>query len=109
MDTQPPFSPKPTSGAGKSKGQSSKGAGVKAVAKDPEGETAPSAPGEAGLRDTQPPLNNNNKISTSPLAHHLAALHQVFGMSTPTDDLEPGEICDSVSETDFVSQAKQAQ
>ena len=106
MDTQPP-SPKRNSEAGKSKGLSSKGAGVKTVAINPQGETAPSAPGEAGLRETQPSIITNNKLSTSPLAHHLAALRQVFGMSPPLDDLEPGEIR-SESETDFTSPAKQA-
>ena len=104
MDTQPPSSPKRNSEAGKSKGWSSKGAGVKTVAINPQGETAPSAPGEAGLRETQPPIITNNKLSTS---HHLAALRQVFGMSPPLDDLEPGEIR-SESETDFTSLAKQA-
>ena len=80
--------------AGKSNSRSSTAAGDWAVAIDPQGETAPSAPRKACLRDTQPPLsiNSNNKISTSPPAHHLAALGQVFGMSTPSDDLKPGEI-----------------
>ena len=72
--------------------------------------TAPSAPGEAGLRAAQPPSNkNNNNISTSPLAHYLATLRQVFRMSPWSDDLEPGEIRDSESEADFTSLAKQVQ
>ena len=109
MDTgSPPSPPKVNREAGKAKGQSSKGAGVKVVAKDPQGKTAPSVPGEAGLRAVQS-LNNNKKISTSPPAQHLAAIRQVFGMSSPSDDLEPGEIRDSESEADFKSLAKQAQ
>ena len=111
MDTcSPPSPPKVTREAGKAKGQSSKGAGVKVVSKDPQGRTAPSVPGEAGLRAVQSPNNNNNKqISTSPPAQHLAAIRQVFGMSSPSDDLEPGEIRDSEPEADFKSLAKQAQ
>ena len=105
----PPSPPKVKREAGKAKGQSSKGAGVKVVAKDPRGETAPSVPGEAGLRAVQSLGNNNKKISTSAPAQHLAAIRQVFGMSSPSDDLEPGEIRDSESETDFRSLAKQAQ
>ena len=112
MDTcSPPSPPKVKREAGKAKGQSSKGAGVKVVAKDPQGETAPSAPGEAGLRAVQSLSNtdNNSKIPTSPPAHHLAAIRQVFGMSSPSDELEPGEIRDSESEADFKSLARQAQ
>ena len=111
METcSPPSPPKVKREAGKAKGQSSKGAGVKVVAKDPQGKTAPSAPGEAGLRAVQSlGSNNNNKISTSPPAQHLAAIRQVFGMSSPSDDLEPGEIRDSEPEADFKSLAKQAQ
>ena len=109
MDTcSPPSPPKVNREAGKAKGQSSKGAGVKVVAQDPQGKTAPSVPGEAGLRAVQS-LNKNNKISTSPPAQHLAAIRQVFGMSSPSDDLEPGEIRDSEPEADFKSLAKQAQ
>ena len=109
MDTCSPSPPKVKREAGKAKGQSSKGAGVKVVAKDPQGETAPSVPGEAGLRAVQSLNNNKTKISTSPPAHHLAAIRQVFGMSSPSDDLEPVKIRDSESETDFRSLAKQAQ
>ena len=111
MDTcSPPSPPKVKREAGKAKGQSSKGAGVKVVAKDPQGKTAPSVPGEAGLRAVQSlGSNNNNKISTSPPAQHLAAIRQVFGMSSPSNDLEPGEIRDSEPEADFKSLAKQAQ
>ena len=110
MDTcSPPSPPKVNREAGKAKGQSSKGAGVKVVSKDPQGGTAPSVPGEAGLRAVQSLENNNNKISTSPPAQHLAAIRQVFGMSSPSDDLEPGEIRDSEPEADFKSLAKQAQ
>ena len=109
MDTcSPPSPPKIKREAGKAKGRSSKGAGVKVAAMDPQDEVAPSVPGEAGLRAVQS-LANNNSISTSPLAHHLAAIRQVFGMSLPSDDLEPGEIRDSEPETDFQSLAKQAQ
>ena len=111
MDTCSPPPPKVKREVGKAKGQSSKGAGVKVVAKDPQGETAPSAPGEAGLRAVQSLSNtdHNSKISTSPPAHHLAAIRQVFGMSSPSDKLEPGEIRDSESEADFKSLARQAQ
>ena len=110
MDTwSPPSPPKVKREAGKAKGQSSKGAGVKVVAKDPQGKTAPSVPGEAGLRAVQSLNNKNNKISTSPPAQHLAAIRQVFGMSSSSDDLEPGEIRDSEPEADFKSLAKQAQ
>ena len=103
MDTcSPPSPPKVNREAGKAKGQSSKGAGAKVVAKNLQGKTAPSVPGEAGLRAVQSPNNNNNnKISTSPPAQHLAAIRQVFGMSSPSDDLEPGEIRDSEPEADF--------
>ena len=106
MDACSPSSPHVKREAGKAKGRSSKGAGIKVVAKDPQGETAPSAPGEAGPRAVQSPLH---KISTSPPAHHLAAIRQVFGMSSPSEDLEPGEIRDSESEADFKSLARQAQ
>ena len=117
MDTQPPPSlTKNNSEAGKAKGQLSKGTGVKVAAMDPQDEAAPSVPGEAGLRAVQPPIpnnnttnNKNNKISTSPPAHHLAAIHQVFGMLSPSDDLEPGEIRDSESDAEFKSLAQQAQ
>ena len=111
MDTcSPPSPPKVNREAGKAKGQSSKGAGAKVVAKNPQGKTAPSVPGEAGLRAVQSLSDNkNNKISTSPPAQHLAAIRQVFGMSSPSDDLEPGEIRDSEPEADFKSLAKQAQ
>ena len=111
MDTcSPPSPPKVNREAGKAKGQSSKGAGAKVVAKNPQGKTASSVPGEAGLRAVQSLGNNkNNKISTSPPAQHLAAIRQVFGMSSPSDDLEPGEIRDSEPEADFKSLAKQAQ
>ena len=111
MDTcSPPSPPKVNREAGKAKGQSSKGAGAKVVAKNPQGKTAPSVPGEAGPRAVQSlGDNNNNKISTSPPAQHLAAIRQVFGMSSPSDDLEPGEIRDSEPEADFKSLAKQAQ
>ena len=113
MDTcSPPSPPKVNREAGKAKGQSSKGAGAKVVAKNPQGKTAPSVPGEAGLRAVQSldkNKNNSKKISTSPPAQHLAAIRQVFGMSSPSDDLEPGEIRDSEPEADFKSLAKQAQ
>ena len=110
MDTcSPPSPPKVKREAGKAKGRSSKGAGVKVTAMDPQDEVAPSVPGEAGLRAVQSLNNNKPKISTSPPAHHLAAIRQVFGMSSPSDDLEPGEIRDSEPETDFKSLAKQAQ
>ena len=110
MDTcSPPSPPQIKREAGKAKGRSSKGAGVKVTAMDPQDEVAPSVPGEAGLRAVQSLKNNNPKISTSPPAHHLAAIRQVFGMSSPSDDLEPGEIRDSESETDFRSLAKRAQ
>ena len=108
MDTCSP--PKVKREAGKAKGQSSKGAGVKVVAKDQQGESAPSVPGEAGLRVVQSPLNKSTTtLSTSPPAHHLAALRQVFGMTSPSEDLEPGEIRDSEPEADFKSLAQQAQ
>ena len=110
MDTcSPPSPPKVKREAGKAKGRSSKGAGVKVVAIDPQGETAPSVPGEAGLRAVQSLTTSNNTISTFPPAHHLAAIRQVFGMSSPSDDLELGEIRDSEPEADFKSLAKQAQ
>ena len=114
MDTQPSSSPSTNnSEAGKAKGRSSKGTGVKVAAMDPQDEAAPSVPGEAGLRAVQSPIDQhntyNNKISTSPPAHHLAALRQVFGMPSPLEDLEPGEIRDSDSEADFKSLAQQAQ
>ena len=115
MDTCPPPSPPQVQReAGKARGRPSKGAGVKVVAKDPQGETAPSAPGEAGLRAVQSPRHikhqsNKSTISTSPPAHHLAALRQVFGMPSPLEDLEPGGIRDSESEADFKSLAQQAQ
>ena len=110
METcSPPSPPKVKREAGKAKGRSPKGAGVKVVAKDPQGETAPSVPGEAGLRAVQSLSNNTDKISTSPLAHHLAAIRQVFSMSSPSDDLEPGEIRDSEPEAGFKALAKQAQ
>ena len=105
----PPSPPNVKREAGKAKGRSSKGAGVKVVAKDPQGETAPSVPGEAGLRALQSLSNSNTTISTSPPAHHLAAIRQVFGMSSPSEDLEPGEIRDSESEADFKSLAQQVQ
>ena len=109
MDTcSPPSPPKIKREAGKAKGRSSKEAGVKVTAMDPQDEVAPSVPGEAGPRAVQS-LANNNSISTSPPAHHLAAIRQVFGMSSPSDDLEPGEIRDSEPETDFKSLAKQVQ
>ena len=109
METcSPPSPPKVKREAGKAKGQSSKGAGVKVVAKNPQGKTAPSVPGEAGLRAVQS-LDGGDKISTSPPAQHLAAIRQVFGMSSPSDDLEPGEIRDSEPEADFKSLAKQVQ
>ena len=71
MDTQPPSSPsKNNSEAGKAKGWSAKGTEVKVVAMDPQDETAPSVPGEAGLRAVQSPITINNTpkntISTSP-------------------------------------------
>ena len=110
MDTcSPPSPPKVKREAGKAKGRSSKGAGVKVTAMDPQDEVTPSVPGEAGLRAVQSLRHNNPKISTSPPAHHLAAIRQVFGMSSPSDDLEPGEIRDSEPETDFKSLAQQAQ
>ena len=114
MDMQPFSSPsKNNSEAGKAKGRSSKGTGDKVVAMDPQDEAAPSVPGEAGLRAVQSPIKHSNthkhKISTSPLAHHLAALRQVFGVPPPLEDLEPGEIRDSESETDFESLAQKAQ
>ena len=108
MDTcSPPSPPKIKREAGKAKGRSSKGAGAKVVVKDPQGKTAPSVPDEAGLRAVQ--SLSTNQVSTSPPAHHLAAIRQVFGMSSPPDDLEPGEIRDSEPEADFKSLAKQAQ
>ena len=110
MDTcSPPSPPKVKREAGKAKGRSSKGAGVKVTAMDPQDEVAPSVPGEAGPRAVQSLRHNNSTISTSPPAHHLPAIRQVFGMSSPSDDLEPGEIRDSERETDFKSLAQQAQ
>ena len=107
MDTcSPPSPPKVKREAGKAKGQSSKGAGVKVTATDPQDEVVP---GEAGLRAVQSLSNTDSKISTSPPAHHLAAIRQVFGMSSPSDELEPGEIRDSESEAEFKSLARQAQ
>ena len=95
MDTQPLSSPpKKNSEAGKAKGRSSKGTGVRAVTMDPQDEAAPPVPGEAGLRAVQSAININNTptntISTSPPAHHLAALRQVFGMPPPLEDLAGG-------------------
>ena len=110
MDTcSPPSPPKVKREAGKAKGRSSKGAGVKVTAMDPQDEVAPSVPGEAGPRAVQSLRHNNSTISTSPPAHHLDAIRQVFGMSSPSDDLEPGEIRDSEPETDFKSLAQQTQ
>ena len=88
----PPSPPKVKREAGQAKGQSSKGAGVTVTTMDPQDEVAPSVPGKAGLRAVQSLSNNNTKISTSPLAHHLAAIRQVFGMPSPSEELEPGEI-----------------
>ena len=77
---------------------------------DPQDEATPSIPGEGGLRAVQSPITSTSKqISTSPPAHHLAAICQVFGMSSPSKDLEPGEIRDSESEADFKSLAQQVQ
>ena len=105
----PPSPPKVKREAGQAKGQSSKGAGVTVTTMDPQDEVAPSVPGKAGLRAVQSLSNNNTKISTSPPAHHLAAIPQVFGMPSPSEELEPGEIRDSESETDFKSLAQQTQ
>ena len=110
MDTcSPPSPPQIKREAGQAKGRSSKGAGVKVTAMDPQDEVVPSVPGEAGLRAVQSLKHNKPKISTSPPAQHLAAIRQVFGMPSPSDDLEPGEIRDSEPEADFKSLAKKAQ
>ena len=61
-------------------------------------EVARSPQAMAELMDTQPSQETSlQKISTSPLAQHLAALRKMFNVPAPSNGLEPGEIRDSSS------------